>query len=223
MSGVSLNSDVAATVTSTKKGSSRGRPRDAGKNTAIVNAASRLFLEKGFDGTSMDEVAKRAGVSKQTVYSHFSSKESLFGESVRSAIAKYYPEQALEKIQQHSLEVDLRAVCENYARLLLSEDAMAMFRLLVAAAPKGPMLANIFWESGPKDMEIKLQELLQMWVDRGDLAINDTHKAASRLITLVKGRPHFMQSIGLTASVSEAQLQENVDEAVDAFLRIYKA
>jgi len=201
----------------------RGRPRDAGKNIAIVNAASRLFLENGFDGTSMDEVAKRAGVSKQTVYSHFSSKELLFGESIRAAIAKYYPDLALEKIKEHSLEVDLRAVCENYARLLLGDDAMAMFRLLVGAAPKGPALAKIFWESGPNDMELKLEEFLQMWVDRGELVINDTQKAASRLITLVKGRPHFMHSIGLTSSVGEEELQTTVDEAVEAFLRIYKA
>ena len=210
-------------VSAAGKPSTRGRPRDATKNTAIVNAASRLFLENGFDGASMDEVAKRAGVSKQTVYSHFSSKELLFGESIRAAIAKYYPDLALEKIEVHSLEADLRAVCENYARLLLSEDAMAMFRLLVGAAPKGPALAKIFWESGPDDMERKLEEFLQMWVDRGELIINDTHKAANRLITLVKGRPHFMQSIGLTSSVSEEELQTTVDEAVEAFLRIYKA
>jgi len=201
----------------------RGRPRDASKNTAIVNAASRLFLEKGFDGASMDEVARRAGVSKQTVYSHFSSKESLFSESIHAAIAKYYPSLAIEKIEEHSLEADLRAVCENYARLLMSEDAMAMFRVLVAAAAKGPALAQIFWESGPRDMHEKLVEFLQVWVDKGALIINDTDKAAHRLITLLKGKAHFMQAIGLISSVSEEQLQENVDEAMEAFLRLYKA
>jgi len=223
VTSVLLNNDALLDGDTIKKQPSRGRPRDAGKNSAIVNAASRLFLEKGFDSTSMDEVAKRAGVSKQTVYSHFSSKESLFGESIRAAILKYYPDLALEKIQTHSLEVDLRAVCENYARLLMSEDAMAMYRLLVAAAPKGPALAKIFWESGPKDMELRLEEFLQIWVDNGELVIKDTHKAASRLFVLLKGRPHFMQSIGLISSVTEEQLQANVDEALEAFLRLYKA
>jgi len=202
---------------------SRGRPRDSSKHTAIVSAASRLFLEKGFDGASMDEVAKRAGVSKQTVYSHFSSKELLFSESIHAAIAKYYPDLALEKVKDHSLETDLRAVCENYARLLMSEDALAMFRVLASAASKGPALAEIFWESGPKDMEFKLGEFLQSWVDRGELVIKDTEKASGRLITLLKGKAHFMQSIGLIATVSEGQLQQNVDEAMDAFLRLYRA
>lgn len=200
----------------------RGRPRDAGKNTAIVNAASRLFLEKGFDGASMDEVARRAGVSKQTVYSHFSSKELLFSESIHAVIVKYHPDIALEKVKDHSLETDLCAVCENYARLLMSEDAMAMFRLLVNAASKGPALADIFWKSGPAYMQAKLQEFLQSWIDRGELEISDTGKASDLLITLVKGKAHFMQSIGLISTVSEEQLQQNVAEATETFLKLYR-
>lgn len=70
---------------------SRGRPRDAEKNNAIVEAASLLFLEQGFDGTSMDEVAKRAGVSKQTVYSHFSGKEQLFSHVIKVTIRNIIP------------------------------------------------------------------------------------------------------------------------------------
>jgi TetR/AcrR family transcriptional repressor of mexJK operon len=200
----------------------RGRPRDASKNSAIIDAASRIFLEKGFDGTSMDHVAKRAGVSKQTVYSHFSSKEALFGEAIHVAIAKYYPETAIEKVKEHSLEADLRAVCENYARLLMGEDAMAMYRVLVAAAPKGPALAEIFYDAGPREMKEKLCEFLQGWVDQGELVINDLGKAANRLITLVKGHSHFIQSIGLIDKISEEQLQQDVDEALEAFLRLYK-
>ncbi len=209
--------------TEAKTIAARGRPRDANKNTAIVEAASRLFLEKGFDSTSMDEVAKGAGVSKQTVYSHFSSKKELFGSAIRAAISQYFPDIALDKISNHSLEVDLRAVCENFARLLLSDDAMAMYRVLVAAAPKGPLLANIFWSSGPEEMESRLEDFLQIWVDRGELKINNVNKAAHRLVVLIKGRAHFMHSIGLIEHISEEELQENIDDAVEAFLRLYRA
>jgi TetR/AcrR family transcriptional regulator, mexJK operon transcriptional repressor len=206
-----------------KKRATRGRPRDASKNSAIVSAASKLFLEKGFDSTSMDEVAKRAGVSKQTVYSHFSSKEQLFSSSIHAAIEKYFPDLALEQVTEHSLEAELRAVCENYARLLLSKEALAMFRLLATEAPKGPALAEIFWQSGPQDMEKKLEEFLQLWVDRGDLKINNINKAAHRLITLLKGNAHFMLSIGLLSSISEEEILTTIDEAMEAFLRLYKA
>jgi len=200
----------------------RGRPRDESKNIAIIDAASRLFLERGFDGTSMDEVAKRAGVSKQTVYSHFSSKELLFSEAIHVTIEKYYPETATRNVKDHSLETDLRAVCENYARLLSGDDAIAMFRLLVTAAGKTQKLAELFYEAGPRAMKAKLAEFLQHWVDNGDLIINDMDRACNRLITLVKGHFHFVRSIGLVDTISEEDLQKDVDDAVEAFLRIYR-
>lgn len=207
----------------TQAKAARGRPRDESKNSAIIDAASRLFLEKGFEGASMDEVAKRAGVSKQTVYSHFSSKEALFSEAIHVTIEKYYPETAIQDVEEHSLEADLRAVCENYARLLSGEDAIAMYRLMVSAASKGPALAQIFYEAGPRLMKEKLAEFLQQWVDRGELQINNIDRAATRFITLAKGHSHFVRSIGLVNEITEEELQEEVDDALEAFLRIYKS
>ncbi len=200
----------------------RGRPRDTEKNAAIVEAAAHLFLDKGFDGTSMDEVAKGAGVSKQTVYSHFSSKEQLFSASIRAVIEQYYPESVLDRVEEHSLEADLRIVCESYAHLLMSKEAMAMFRLLVAAAPKGPTLANLFWNAGPREMQDRLEAFLLSRVQKGELDIPDIEVASSQIVCLLKAKSHFMHSIGLIESISEEQIQKNVDNAVDVFLKLYR-
>ncbi|NVJ97837.1 MAG: TetR/AcrR family transcriptional regulator [Alphaproteobacteria bacterium] len=201
---------------------SRGRPRDVEKNMAIIDAASMLFLEKGFDGTSMDEVAKRAGVSKQTVYSHFSSKEQLFAESIHITIEKYFPDQALQGMQTHTLETDLTAVAAKFATLLMSKDAMAMHRVLVSAAPRGPQLATIFWEAGPAEMIVKLSAFLQKWVDAGELVIDDLEKAGAHLIALLKGKYHFEMSIGLYDTLDEAAFNAHVADAVDCFLKLYR-
>lgn len=200
----------------------RGRPRDTEKNTAIIDAASQLFLENGFDGTSMDEVAKRAGVSKQTVYSHFSSKEQLFGDAIHITIEKYFPDEVLKNVEARTLEADLTAVATKFASLLMSKDAMAMHRVLVAAAHKGPGLAEIFWEAGPKEMIVKLGGFLQVWVDKGELEIDDLEKAAGLLISLLKGKLHFEMSIGLFDHVSDEALQAHVDDSVACFLKLYK-
>ncbi len=199
----------------------RGRPRDVEKNSAIIDAASRLFLENGFDGTSMDEVAKRAGVSKQTVYSHFSSKEQLFGESIHITIEKYFPDQALQEVRSHTLEADLTAVSMRFADLLMSQDAMAMHRVLVSAAPRGPELAKIFWEAGPAEMIVKLSDFLKYWVDKGELEIDDLEKAGARLISLLKGKLHFEMEIGLRDSVSDDVLKEHVIDVVKSFIKLY--
>ena len=201
---------------------SRGRPRDVEKNRAIIDAASRLFLENGFDGTSMDEVAKRAGVSKQTVYSHFSSKEQLFGESIHITIEKYFPDQALQEVRSHTLEADLTAVSMRFAHLLMSQDAMAMHRVLVSAAPRGPELAQIFWEAGPAEMIVKLSAFLKYWVDKGELEIDDLEKAGARLISLLKGKPHFEMEIGLRDSVSNDVLEAHVVDVVKCFIKLYR-
>lgn len=201
----------------------RGRPRDVGKNNAIIEAASELFLELGFDGTSMDGVAKRAGVSKQTVYSHFSSKEQLFGDAVHAAIAAYYPDRALASVENHTLEADLRAVCYRLATLLMTDQAIAMYRLLVTAAAKGSELGELFWRSGPADIQRQLAAFLQTWVERGALNIGDTEKAGQQLVALFKEPVHFKISIGIQAKLSEAEIDECVDDAVASFLKLYRA
>lgn len=189
---------------------------------AIIDAASMLFLENGFDGTSMDEVAKRAGVSKQTVYSHFSSKEQLFAESIHITIEKYFPEQAVQEVRTHTLEADLTAVATRFARLLMSEDAMAMHRVLVSAAPRGPELAQIFWDAGPAEMIAKLSAFLKTWVDRGELEIDELEVAGAHLISLLKGKYHFEMSIGLVDKIGDADFEAHVAEAVRCFLKLYR-
>ncbi len=203
--------------------STRGRPRDAGKNSAIIDAASDMFLELGFDGTSMDGVAKRAGVSKQTVYSHFSSKEQLFGDAIHAAIAAYYPDRALAAVENHTLEADLRAVCYQLATLLMSDRALAMFRLLVTAAAKSPRLGEIFWQSGPADIQKQLAAFLQTWVEKGALTIEDPEKAGQQLVALFKEPAHFKISIGIQPMLSAEEIDACVDDAVASFLKLYRA
>jgi TetR/AcrR family transcriptional repressor of mexJK operon len=201
----------------------RGRPRDTEKNSAILEAASQAFLESGFDGTSMDEVARRAGVSKQTVYSHFSSKEQLFSAAIREKIEVSFPEPAIGDGARQTPEAELRVFVERFCRLLMSAEAIAMHRVLVAAAGKGPELAKIFWESGPAEMIDRLGNFLRTWADAGELEIDDYHLAGKRLVALIKGQMHFELSIGLRDSFTEEEFQRHVGNVVDAFLRIYRA
>nr|WP_281500762.1 TetR/AcrR family transcriptional regulator [Kordiimonas marina] len=201
----------------------RGRPRDAEKNSAILEAAGELFLVNGYDGTSMDEVAKRAGVSKQTVYSHFSSKEQLFSEAIHQKIEAYFPDSALSRVTTHTLEADLRAVSEAYMRLALSPEAIAVNRTLMTAAAKNTNLPKIFWEAGPQDLMVKLSAFLKGWVERGALKIEDIDEASDLLMSLLKGRHQFPLSIGLIDHVSDAEIDAHVDQTIRHFLKLYSA
>lgn len=200
----------------------RGRPRSAEKTAAVLDAASELFLTQGYEGTSMDEVARCAGVSKQTVYSHFSSKEQLFSAAVRARLEQASPEQALDKLEVHTLEADLLAVARAYAHLTLSEEAMAMYRLLVAEAGRSDALAHLFWQSGPEDLLQRLSAFLETWRARGELDFTNAERAAFDLTSLIKGALHFKRSIGLVPPLDTADIDHHAEACVETFLRMYR-
>ncbi len=201
----------------------RGRPRSHAKNEAIRDAAINLFLEKGFDGTSMDEIARSAGVSKQTVYSHFSSKEQLFTSAIQTKIQEYVPSVALASIENHTLEADMLAVSRAMYDLLVSEEGIKVFRLLNSAAPQGPKLAQLFWDAGPEEMLLRICVFLESWVKKGALKIDNTETAATHLISLLKGQHHFQSAIGLISEISEQESQAHVEDVVKIFLKLYRA
>ena len=99
-----------------------GRPKSEAKAEAILGAAAELFLAQGFQGTSMDAVAKRAGVSKQTVYSHFANKEELFKACIGAKVAGYGFDSAamvddddLRRLCQQLLDANPRVVADLQA------------------------------------------------------------------------------------------------------------
>jgi len=103
------------------------------KKLAVLKAALRLFLEQGFGATSMDAIAREAGVSKATLYAHVKSKEELF-----AAITATCAEQLLAAHTAFEHESDIRAALLRFGRehvaLLLSPEGAAMYRIVIAEA-----------------------------------------------------------------------------------------
>ena len=201
----------------------RGRPLCNDRHEAILRAATSLFMERGFGGTSMDAVAKEADVSKQTVYSHFSTKDNLFSSSITHKMEDYFPQGDFVVGEDASLEEELTLVATQFAKLLMSDDAMSVFRLLVSEAPKGSHLAEIFWQAGPMVMLGRLVTFLEKWQERGALKIDNIEEAAKFIINLLKGHSHFELSIGLIDKVSDDDLKASVKSSVAVFLKLYRA
>lgn len=201
----------------------RGRPRDAEKASAIIAAAGDLFMDKGFDGTSMDGVAKRAGVSKQTVYSHFSSKEQLFAESVHATIANYFPEKILAALDTHTVRDDLLLVCQNLMTLLMSDRALGMFRLLVASGARSSHLGKIFWDAGPAHLQKHLIDLFESWIEEGALEMDDPELASEQFLALMREPLFFKMAIGVAPPITSKDIEERSVQVVDSFLKLYSA
>ena len=125
-----------------------GRPKDQQKRAAILDAAKRLFVERGYNATSMDAVASAARVSKLTVYSHFGDKDALFAEAVRCKCEEQLPAQIFLADLKGPLREQLLEIARAFFTLVTSDEALAVHRTVVANVQQSPHLGPLFWEAG---------------------------------------------------------------------------
>src|SRR6478735_338076 len=130
-----------------------GRPKDLGKGAAILEAAKRLFTSQGFDGTSMDQIATEAGVSKLTVYSHFGDKETLFAAAVESHCANGMPSSLFEDRAETPVRERLTEIAAAFYAMISSPEAIAGHRILCSPQLANSDLPQLFWESGPRRVQ----------------------------------------------------------------------
>ena len=126
-----------------------GRPKDLAKRQAILDAAKRLFLSLGYASTSMDAVATEAGVSKLTVYSHFTDKETLFSAAVIAKCEEQVPTLFFEWPDGVPIEQVLLNIARGFNRLINSDESLNLHRLIMALGSQDPKLSAIFFEAGP--------------------------------------------------------------------------
>jgi TetR/AcrR family transcriptional regulator, mexJK operon transcriptional repressor len=202
--------------------SSPGRPKDMAKRQAILEAAKILFLSNGYANTSMDAVALEAGVSKLTVYSHFTDKESLFGEAVREKCAEQMPVELFDVEVTGPLREQLTAIANAFFCLVTSEESIALHRLLTTGAGSSAKLAQIFWEAGPQSVQREFAQFLRREVEARQLEIADIPRAAQQFFCLLKGDLHARQLCGCSgAPFQQAEIDQHIAATVEMFLRAY--
>ena len=135
--------------TATTSTTSAGRAR---KRRAIIDAATTAFLRNGYRGTSMDEIAAVAGVSKQTVYKHFADKERLFSEIVITTVNEASDpvhERCVDLQDSGDIEADLRDLARRQLALVMQPRILQLRRLVIGEAGRFPELGRTFYEQGP--------------------------------------------------------------------------
>jgi TetR/AcrR family transcriptional regulator, mexJK operon transcriptional repressor len=203
-------------------GAGRGRPKSEQKRAAVIEAASALFLEQGLQGTSMDQVARAAGVSKQTLYSHFDGKEDLFRSCIRGKVERYGFD-GVTVPPGADAHAALLQVARGFMGLILDPEVMAMYRIVTAEAAAHPRIAQLFFENGPAATHRTVVSVLDALVQQGLLRPHDTEQAAWQLINLCFGSFHVRLLLHLIDAVPPDVLDAHIDCAVTDFIRLHGA
>jgi TetR/AcrR family transcriptional regulator, mexJK operon transcriptional repressor len=199
--------------------------RSERKRAAILRAASDMFLENGYLGTSMGEIATLAAVSKQTVYKHFADKQSLFSEIITKTV-----NEAAERVQADvrglaestSIEPDLRQLARRQLRLVMQPEILKLRRLVIAEASRFPELGRTFYERGPARTVAALGAAFEQLGARGLLTVDDPQLAAGHFNWLVMSIPlNRAMLLGDDSAPKAEDLHAYADAGVRAFLSAY--
>jgi TetR/AcrR family transcriptional repressor of mexJK operon len=197
-----------------------GRPKDLEKRAAILEAAKRLFPHSGFDGTSMDAIAAEAGVSKLTVYSHFTDKETLFHAAIQARCEDQMPATLFNVDLEGPVRHQLEAIARAFLAMVMAPESIALHRLLTSGTTS-PKLVQLFWDAGPKRIQASLQQFLRSEVEVKQLDIADIPRSASQFFALLKGEVHARLLCGCQEAVASHEIDAHVRATVDFFLRAY--
>lgn len=135
------------------------------KRAQIRTAAKELFLRSGFQGTSTDAIAAAAGVSKETLYRYYASKEDLFMDVVRSLTTErlhlaQWTERSTEPTSRQDLRILLRAIARQVVETMVQPEYQAIVRLMLAELPRFPELGPLFRQTIPEPANKALLTLL---------------------------------------------------------------
>jgi AcrR family transcriptional regulator len=199
-----------------------GRADGSAKRRQIMDGAREVFLSAGFDGASMNDVARVAGVSKGTLYAYFNSKDELFEAIIRGEFA-----QAAERLCTFIREGDAREMLKDFGVRLISRMAepgtRSLARVVIAAAEKFPSIGRAFYEAGPLYGATRLAAELQNLEKSGALKVPDPERAAWQFVDLCQSYVYKRLLFGVVDSISREDIEASVEAGVDVFLKAYGA
>lgn len=188
------------------------------RREAIMDMAMQVFMENGYAGTTMSEIAARLGGSKGTLWSYFPSKEALFAAVLDRATSAFRAELVEVFTPQADVAQALRRFCLHFVAKLTSPEAVSVHRTVVGEARRFPELGRIFFESAPGRTRKMVADYLAEAMQRGALRQGDPMQAAMQLTGMCMAGCHMELLVGVIDSAPARRIETEVDAAVRAFM-----
>lgn len=199
-----------------------GRPKSDSKRRQIFNAAIQLFVRQGYEGTRVEQIAERAGVSKQTVYSHFRDKDELYGAALTYVCEQLGMPNGLADDPREPERV-LTDIGTAFLTLLLTDESRNLYKLVVANANNHPEVAQVFYDTGPRTFMDRLAAYLSAKTAEGVLAVDDPAIAAAQFFSLLRGELHMRAVLEVGPIPGKREVEGYVASSVRMFIRGYGA
>lgn len=197
-----------------------GRPKDLKKRHAILEAAQELFLEFGYDGSSMEKIAKVAGVSKLTVYNHFQDKAQLFSAAIERACEERLPKQLFEIDTRHPEQILLSLGC-HFLNALYSPEAIKLHLLMSSLVHSNNELVEMFFSAGPKRTHQNIQELFEKLKQLNHMKIDNSEEAAQLFISLLTDTHYDHVLWNIKPVPTPHEIEQKVHQRLNIMFKIY--
>ena len=199
------------------RGGRPSRQQSAQLVVRILDVAEALFLGHGYGSTSIEAVAKRAGISKRTFYHRFPGKERLFEAVVRRLIERWLPPLDAGLVESPSLAEGLKLTAEHMLKIALTPEALSLHRIVIAEARQFPELARMMHEIGATTGIERIAQQLEPRIKSGELRPMNARFAAEEFILMVVTGPQ-RRALGLATPLTATELSAWTRDAVALFL-----
>ncbi|MDS7925257.1 TetR/AcrR family transcriptional regulator [Acinetobacter sp. V115_6] len=199
-----------------------GRPKDLEKRARILQAAKAIFLKSGYHGTSMNQIAQEAGVTKLTVYNHFQDKVNLFICAITETCEETLCTKQFDLDTSADFYQTLFNVCSRALQIIYSPEALKLDHVLLELAAEQNPLALQFFEASHTRMENQLAEFFQKAAQLGFIQADDPIYQTELLLTLLLGVRHHKVLLGITAAPNAQELEQIIRDAINLFLLKYR-
>jgi TetR/AcrR family transcriptional repressor of mexJK operon len=194
----------------------RGRPFDPVKIGLVVASAKKMFSENGFERTTLDAISKESGVTKKTIYSHFNSKEELFGATVLDRVREEFAINSTD-LDENNPTAGLTIIANQFLRLIRRDEVLGAHRTMFSCAITHHELCDTFYKNAPMKVHT---EVAQYLAKCKALKIKDPNIASDQFLSLFLGLDHIKCMLGFekpTKSKDQMLIKNNVDFFIRAY------
>lgn len=198
-----------------------GRPKDLEKRQQILTAAKCIFLKCGYHGSSMNQIAQEAGVTKLTVYNHFQDKANLFVCAIVATCEEIMRDRCFNLSVESDFRKELSQACELSLHIANLPEAIKLELLLLELAAEQNPLASKFYAASHLSMNCVWEKFFQQAIDLGFIHAENLNTLTLLILSLLLGMRHHEVLLGIRAVPSDPEKQQIISASVDLFLMKY--